>query len=90
MPYSIIIMKMIKPVTAVADVVNVVRCCFVSLVCVKPLCYWSSGFFHSSSWKTLPWTWCSLIVSVKRNDEGGENSLKKTQYLFPLCVTCVQ
>lgn len=43
---TVITLKMIRPVTVV---VNIVRRCFVSLVCVKPLCYWSLRFFHSSS-----------------------------------------
>lgn len=78
-----------KMITAVADVFNIVRRCFVSLVCVKPLCYWSLGFFHSSSWKTFPYTWCSLIVSVKRDEEMKRKHLERNKVSAShLCNLC--
>lgn len=46
MLYSIIIM-MIKPVTVVADVLDFVRRCFVSLVCAKPVIgHWGFSTVH--------------------------------------------
>lgn len=84
---SIIIMKMIKLVSAVADVVNIVRRCFVSLVCVKPLCYWSLGFFPQFIVEngSLDFTNCFCAEQW-----WGENTLTDAKYPVPLCGTCEQ